>query len=622
MAKYAIGLDYGTLSVRALLIDIQTGEEIASSVFVYPHGVMETELPSGKKLPGSFALQHPQDYLDGLIQTVRDVLGLERSECDEEQRNEPLSEGNDERGKRVCSENDERTRKGVCSESDEKQRGKRTQEETEKQWNRIFPEDIVGIGIDFTASTILPVKADRTPLCQLDEFADEPHAYVKLWKHHGGEKEAQEIDRIAKERGEEWLSLYGGKVSSEWMIPKILETVHRAPEVYQAADRYVEALDWIIWNLTGEESRSACGAGYKAFYHHETGYPGTDFFRALDPAMEHIVEEKLDAPIRGVGTCAGYLTEEMADRLGLCPGTPVGTGIIDAHAAVIGSGVSQPGTMMIIVGTSSCHMLLAEKEAGIPGVAGIVKDGILPGYFAYEAGQCCVGDHFDWFVKNCVPAAYEYEAEERGISIHQLLTQKLEGYRAGQSGLLALDWFNGVRSPLMDFNLNGLMLGMNLQTKPEEMYLALIEATAYGTRMIIESFESAGVPVKELVLGGGIPKKNPMLVQVYADVCRRPVRIASSPNASALGAAILGIAAAVDGEKSVPGEADKVHVGYKDACEAAAKLGKIDEKVYQPDAQNAAVYDRLYAEYKILHEYFGKGANDVMKRLNAVREEA
>ena len=308
----------------------------------------------------------------------------------------------------------------------------------------------------------------------------------------------------------------------------------------------MEALDWIIWQMTGEETRSACGAGYKAFYRHDSGYPTKDFFKALDPAMENIVEEKLDAPIKSIGETAGYLTDSMARELGLLAGTPVGTGIIDAHSSLPGCGIGKPGTMMIIVGTSSCHMMLSETEAGIAGVGGLVKDGIMPGYFGYEAGQCCVGDHFAWFTDNCVPESYEQEARSRGISIHQLLTEKLSGYKAGQSGLLALDWFNGVRSPLMDFNLNGLIMGMNLLTKPEEIYLSLIEATAYGTRMIIEQFENAGVPVNALVLSGGIPAKNKMLVQVYADVCNKEIRISGTDQASALGAAILGIAAAPD----------------------------------------------------------------------------
>ncbi len=552
MGKYAIGVDYGTLSVRSLLVDINTGEEVASSVYEYPHGVMEERIPSGAALAPGWALQDPQDYLDGLIATVKFVVSQKE----------------------------------------------------------IFPEEVVGIGVDFTSSTVMSVKSDMTPMCQLEEFKNEPHAYVKLWKHHGAEQEAQFIDQVIKERGEKWIDLYGGKVSSEWMIPKVLETLRNAPEVYKQADGMMEALDWVIWKMTGVETRSACGAGYKAFYRHDTGYPTREFFRALDPAMENFVEEKMNAPVKSIGETAGYLCPSMAERMGLLEGTPVGTGIIDAHASLPGCGIGKTGEMMIIVGTSSCHMMLSEIEAGIEGVGGLVKDGIMPGYFGYEAGQCCVGDHFAWFVDNCVPESYWLEARDKGISVHQLLTQKLEGYKAGQSGLVALDWFNGVRSPLMDFNLNGLIMGMNLLTKPEEIYLALIEATAYGTRMIIESFEKAGVKVDSVVLSGGIPVKNSMLVQVYSDICKRSIRVSASTQASALGAAILGIAAA--GEEVT---------GYKNASDIARKIGKLHEKVYTPNPENAAVYDRLYMEYVTLHEYFGKGANDVMKRLNRIREE-
>ena len=552
MGKYAIGVDYGTLSVRSLLVDIKTGEEIASSVYEYPHGVMEERIPSGATLAPGWALQDPQDYLDGLITTVKSVISQKE----------------------------------------------------------IFPEEVVGIGVDFTSSTVMSVKSDTTPLCQLKEFENEPHAYVKLWKHHGAEEEALLIDKVIKERGEKWIDLYGGKVSSEWMIPKVLETLRHAPEVYKQADRMMEALDWIIWKMTGVETRSACGAGYKAFYRHDTGYPTKEFFKALDPAMENFIEEKMDAPIKSIGEAAGYLCESMAAQMGLLEGTPIGTGIIDAHSSLPGCGIGKPGEMMIIVGTSSCHMMLSEIEAGIEGVGGLVKDGIMPGYFGYEAGQCCVGDHFAWFVDNCVPESYCIEARDKGISVHQLLTQKLEGYKAGQSGLVALDWFNGVRSPLMDFNLNGLIMGMNLLTKPEEIYLSLIEATAYGTRMIIESFEKAGVKVDSVVLSGGIPVKNSMLVQVYSDICKRNIKVSASTQASALGAAVLGIAAA---KEEV--------TGYKDANEVAQALGKVHEKVYTPNPENTAVYDKLYEEYVTLHEYFGKGANDVMKRLNNIREE-
>ncbi len=555
MAKYTIGLDYGTLSVRALLVDIETGEELAASVYEYPHGVMVESLPSGEKLPPDWALQHPVDYQDGLVSTVREVMAV----------------------------------------------------------SGVRPEDVIGLGVDFTGSTVLAVKADGTPLCCMEEFVHEPHAYVKLWKHHGGEEEARIIDQVAKERKEAWLAYYGGKVSSEWMLPKILETLRRCPRVYHAADRMIDAIDWIIWQMTGVETRSVCGAGYKAFYRHDTGYPSKEFLRALDEKagtteMEHLVEDKLDAPIKSIGETTGYLTEAMAERLGLCSGTPVGTGILDAHASVLGGGIAGADVFMIIMGTSSCHLLQSKREVAIPGICGVVKGGMLPGYYGYEAGQNCVGDLFAWVIKNCVPESYEQEAREKGISIHQLMEEKLTGYRAGSSGLLALDWFNGVRSPLMDFNLSGMVLGMNLQTKPEEIYLSMLEATAYGARMSMENFEQAGISVESIVVAGGIPAKNRMIVQLYADVCNRDIRISGTNQACALGSAILGIVAA-----------DPAVTGYRSVEEAAAKIGKQKDEVFHPNKDNAAVYDKLYQEYRRLLNYFGCGGNDVMKRLKALK---
>lgn len=550
MAKYSIGLDYGTLSVRALLVDITTGEEVGVSVFEYPHGVMETKLSTGEKLPTNFALQHPQDYIDGLIFTIQDVM----------------------------------------------------------EKSQIKPEEVVGIGIDFTAATVMPAKADGTPLCMCKEFEHEPHAYVKLWKHHGAEKEARYIDKVIEERGENWISLYGGKVSSEWMVPKVLETLNNAPEVYKYADRYMEAMDWVTWMLTGEETRSVNGLGYKAFYNHKTGFPSKGFFRAIDERMENFVEDKLNAPIKKIGETAGYLTESMANTLGLCPNTPVGVPMIDAHCGVLGGGVTKSGEMMIVVGTSFCHHVMSEKEADVYGVCGMVKDGILPGRFAYEAGQSGGGDIYAWFTKNCIPEKYELEAREKGMGIHQLLCDKLKDYKTGQSGLVALDWFNGVRSPLADYNLNGLLLGMNLQTKPEEIYMALIEATGFGTRLIVEEFEKADVAIDSIVLSGGIPLKNPMLVQVYADILKREISVCQTAQAGAMGAAMLGIAAA-----------SSQVTGYSNLIEIIENIGKSGDKVYYPNEENIAAYDKLYEEYKTLLEYFGKGSNDVMKRLNKMR---
>lgn len=553
MKKYALGLDFGTLSVRGLLMDIHTGEEVAVCVFEYPHGVMEEMLPTGEKLPAGFALQHPKDYMDGLVAVVT----------------------------------------GLMDES------------------KIAPKQIVGIGIDFTASTLLPVKSDGTPLCVLDEFVHEPHAYVKMWKHHGGEDEASYIDRIIKEREEDWISLYGGKVSSEWMLPKVLETLRRAPKVYQSAERYMEAMDWITWMLTGKEIKSLNAIGHKAFYNHKTGYPSKEFFAAIDEQLELYVEEKMQAPIKKLGEVAGCLTKEMADKLGLCPGTPVGVPMIDAHCGVLGSGVTKPSEMLLNVGTSLCHHIMSEKSVDVQGIYAQVKDGILPGYFAYEAGQSGGGDIFAWFTKNCIPETYEVEAREKGFDIHTLLCEKLKDYKVGQSGLIALDWLNGVRSPLVDFQLSGLLLGLNLQTKPEEIYMTLIEATGFGTKLIVEEFEKAGISIDTIIMCGGIPLKNPMLVQVYADILNRTIRVSQTTQAAAVGAAILGIAAA-------PSEV----TGYHSLEEVAKHIGKRGEQIYSPNSENVHAYDQLYQEYLALYEYFGKGTNDVMKRLKKRREGA
>lgn len=552
MKRYAIGVDFGTLSARAILLDAETGAELASSTKEYPHGVMETTLPTGQRLGPDWALQDPQDYLDCMISTVKAVM--EESGVD--------------------------------------------------------AEKVVGIGLDFTSCTVLPVKRDGTPLCQMEAFSHEPHAYVKLWKHHAAQYCADQLNETAEQMGQEWLALYGGKISSEWLVPKVMQIVKEAPHIYDAADRIIEAGDWIVWKLCGKEVRSACNAGYKALWHHTNGYPSSEFFAALDPRLEHLVEDKLSTEIHPVGSRAGFLTGEMAEAMGLTTNTAVAIGIIDAHASVPACGIHKPGKMLMIMGTSTCHMLLSENEMGVPGSCGIVKGGILPGYYAYEAGQSCVGDHFSWFIDNCLPASYADEAKQRGIGPHQLLREKAEKLKPGESGLVALDWFNGVRSVLMDADRTGLILGMTLQTKPEEIYRALIEATAYGTRNIIEAFEAAGVPVGELAAAGGIAAKDPMTMQIYADVCNREIQIAASTQSGALGSAILGLVAAGP-EKS----------GYATVGEAVAALGSVREDRYCPDPENVRAYEELFREYKLLHDYFGRGGNDVMRRLKRMRAE-
>ncbi len=552
MAKYAIGMDFGTLSGRAVAVEIGTGRELASAVWPYTHAVMDETLWDGQKLPPDWALQYPRDYIEAMEKTIPQVI----------------------------------------------------------RESGIDAQDVIGIGIDFTACTILPVREDGTALCELPEFKHNPHAYVKLWKHHAAQEHANRLNEIAAKRGEDFLPRYGGKISSEWLVPKVMQIVEEAPEVYDAADRIMEAADWVIWQLTGKETRNSCTAGYKAIWHKQKGYPGKDFFKALHPKLENLVEDKLSTDISPLGQKAGEVTAQASRWCGLNPGTAVAVANVDAHVCLPAVGIDGPGKLLAIMGTSTCHIMLGDKEKDVPGMCGVVEDGVMPGYFGYEAGQSCVGDHFAWFVDRCCPEEYVKAAKEKGIDIHVYLTEKAQALKVGESGLVALDWWNGNRSVLVDVDLTGLMVGMTLLTKPEEIYRALIEATAYGTRMIVENFVKSGVPVEELYASGGISQKNAMAMQIYADVLNMPVRIAASKQGPALGSAIFAAVAA-----------GKTAGGYDDVFEAARDMGKVKDTVYRPIPENVAVYNKLYDEYHILHDFFGRGGNDVMKRLKALRKE-
>jgi len=546
--KYSIGLDFGTLSGRALLVELETGREIATSVFEYPHAVMSRQLDCGVELPADFALQHPQDYLDVLTHVIPDVLAQ----------------------------------------------------------TSVSASDVVGVGVDFTACTVLPVLEDGTPLCFLPEFENRPHSYVKLWKHHAAQDQADILNAIAAERGEAWLKRYGGKISSEWIFPKIMETLKKDEAVYDRAFRFVEGTDWLVWQLTGKETHSSGTAGYKAIWHKKNGFPSPEFFEKLDPRMKNIIGTKISDKITALGSRAGEISQKASQLTGLAVGTPVAIGNMDAHVALPAVGITKPGKMLMIMGTSTCHIVMGEQEMDVPGICGVVEDGVVPGYFGYEAGQCCCGDHFAWFVKNCVPAEYTEQAEREGVSIHKVLREKAQKLKVGESGLLALDFWNGNRSTLVDSDLTGMMLGMNLETRPEEIYRALIEATAYGTRIIIENYEEHGVPIHELYAAGGIAAKDEMMMQIYADVTGKEIYLSGSSQAPALGSAMFGAVAG----------------GYFPNMDECAKvLAKIKDTVYRPIPENTRVYDKLYAEYKILYHYFGH-ENNCMKRLKKVRDNA
>jgi len=551
--KYAIGVDFGTESGRAVLVDVADGREVASFVHAYANGVIDDKLPGTDiELDPDFALQDPYDYLEVFKNAIPAVL--EQSGVD--------------------------------------------------------PQDVVGLGIDFTACTMMPTKADGTPLCFLPEWRENPHAWVKLWKHHAAQPEANKLNEIATELGFTFLDRYGGKISSEWFFPKAWQILDEAPEIYEAADRLIEGADWVVWQLTGVETRNSCTAGYKAIWSKREGFPAPEFFKALDPRLEHIVAEKMSTDIQPLGAKAGELTEEAANWTGLRPGTAVAIANVDAHVSVPAATVTEPGRMVIIMGTSNCHMVLGEKEQLVPGMCGVVEDGIIAGLQGFEAGQSCVGDHFAWFVNNCVPAAYEREAKARGRDIHQLLEEKAAQLKPGESGLLALDWWNGNRSVLVDVDLTGMLLGATLATRAEEIYRALIEATAYGTRLIIETFEASGVAVNEIVATGGLPERNKLLMQIYADVTGRSIYVAESSQIGALGSAMHGAVAA-----------GAAAGGYDSIVEASKKMARLQDQAYHPIAEHQKVYDQLYAEYVTLHDYFGRGTNDVMKRLKKLKAE-
>ncbi|WP_127575723.1 ribulokinase [Paenibacillus barengoltzii] len=552
--KYTIGIDYGTQSGRAVLVDLSDGREVADHVTPYPHHVIDERLPgSGIKLEHDWALQHPGDYIEVLRRSVPAVL----------------------------------------------------------QESGIDPADVIGIGIDFTACTMLPVDAQGQPLSFDPALADNPHSWVKLWKHHAAQPEADKINAIAAERGEAFLARYGGKISSEWMIAKVWQILDEAPEIYEKADLFLEATDWVIAQMTGNIVRNSCTAGYKAIWHKQDGYPSKEYFKALDPRLEHLTDTKLRGDVIPLGTNAGGLLPEMAEMMGLTPGIAVAVGNVDAHAAVPAVGVVTPGKLVMAMGTSICHMLLGTEEKQVEGMCGVVEDGIIPGFYGYEAGQSAVGDIFEWYVEEALPAYVKEAAEKEGLNVHQWLEREAAAYKPGQTGLLALDWWNGNRSVLVDTDLTGMILGMTLLTKPQEIYRALLEATAFGTRKIIDAFVRNGVQVDALYACGGLPQKNRLLMQIYADVTNREIFVADSKQTPALGAAMFAAVAA-------GAEAG----GYDSILDAAQNMARVKEETFKPIPAHVEVYEKLYQEYSQLHDYFGRGANDVMKLLKRIKQSA
>jgi L-ribulokinase len=552
--RYTVGVDFGTESGRAVLVDSDDGCELATTVYEYANGVIDERLPEPHahvELQPDWALQDPEDYLRTLEHTVPAVLAEAH----------------------------------------------------------VDPGDVIGIGIDFTSCTMLPTTADGTPLCLFDDLRSDPHAWVKLWKHHAAQPEADRINAVAVERGEPWLPRYGGRISSEWFFAKVLQILDEAPGVYARADRLIEAADWIVWQLTGVETRNNCTAGYKAMWSKRDGFPPDAYFAALDPRLEHVVDEKLSRAIAPVGTRAGVLAERAAALTRLRPGTPVAVANVDAHVSAPAATVTQPGTMVVIMGTSNCHIVLGDELAFVEGMCGAVEDGVVPGLFGYEAGQSGVGDIFAWFADHAVPPEYHEEARRRGTDVHAVLEQAAAGLRPGESGLLALDWWNGNRSVLVDAELSGLVVGLTLATRAPEIYRTLIEATAFGTRVIVDAFESAGVAVDAIVACGGLPQRNELLMQIYADVTGRDFAVAASSQTPALGAAMF---AAVAAGPELGGHASVV--------DASRRMAHLAPRVFRPVDAHHAVYSELYREYVRLHDLLGRDEESVMKTLRRIRQ--
>ncbi len=558
MAKYSIGLDFGTNSVRAIVVNVANGKEVGSAVWNYSQGTSGVILGKDPHI----ARQHPADYVQGTERTIKAALAAARKT------------------------------KGFKA------------------------GDVIGIGVDTTGSTPLPVDAAGKPLALSKEFARNPNAMAWLWKDHTSVIESAEITQLARLVRPQYLAKCGGTYSSEWFFSKILHCLRTDAKVAKAAYSWVEIADWIPAMLTGTEAPDAikvgvCAAGHKAMYSDAWGgYPDAEFLVQLDPRLAEL-RSHLPSCAFTVNESAGVLTEDWARRTGLTAGIPVAVGAFDAHLGAVGSGIT-PGALVKIIGTSTCDMMIAPNDkplADIPGLCGIVNGSILPGYFGLEAGQSAVGDIFNWFVNYIKPLGLKGDA-------HAELTRQAADLKPGQSGLLALDWNNGNRTILVDQRLTGLLLGQTLYTTPGEIYRALIEATAFGALTIIQRFEEYGVKVEQVINCGGIAEKNPLVMQIYADVTGRPMKISRSSQTCALGSAIAG--AVVAGKKAGG------HDCYADAQQAMTGL---KPKVYKPNAKAHRVYEQLYALYRQLHDCFGtntwKGdCSNVMKQLIEIRTQA
>jgi len=549
MRGYAIGVDFGSLSARAVVTDVESGEIVGSAVSEYRHGIMTECLPNGTVLGANWAVQLPQDYLDSLSESV----------------------------------------KGAVADSG------------------VDKNEIIGIGLDVTASTILPTDENGLPMCESEKYIREPNAYIKVWKHHAAQSYADLLERAAEQNGDRTIAeLFGGHVSGEHFLPKAAQIFVEAPELFEDCGRIIEVGDWLVRRLCGVDCRGYCAAAFKTYYSGQTGDLPDELLNSVLPGFCRI-KSKIPERVEFTGDCVGGLNEDGAALLGLPEGIAVSAAGVDAHSTVYGCGVSEAGQLLLIVGTSTCAMLQSETQSAVDGISGVVGNSVFKGLYTYECGQSGVGDIFAWFADSSVDIRYHDEAAERSISLQELLTEKASRLRVGENGMVALDWWNGVRSTLMDFSLSGVIAGLTTDSKPEEIYRALLEATAFGCRKIVETLERGGVEVNTVFAAGGIPLKNPLMMQIYADVLNRDVYIVGREQTGAVGSAVTAAAAAGG--------------GFSELAELTKRYAVPCKTVYHPDGEAVKAYNDLYEIYGEMYNHFGQ-KNGLLGKLNDIRRQA
>jgi len=530
-----IGVDFGTESGRVLVLDLDSGEELTVHVVPYAHGVIDRHLiGSDEPLPDDWALQHPGDWTEVIERGVPAALA----------------------------------EAGVSAER------------------------VAGLGVDFTSCTVLPTDAEGVPLCLTPRWQGRRHAWPKLWKHHAAQRVADRLNEVALERAEPFLERYGGRISSEWYFPKLIEIWVEDREVYEACDVFLEATDWIVWWLTGRLVRQSTTAGYKAMWSPTEGLPPTAYFAAAFPGFEHPAQ-KLGTRFAPLGTRAGALRPELAAKLGLPDTVAVAVGNVDSFVSVPGAGVERPRTFVMVIGTSICDMVVDPVEVRLSGITGVARDGILPGLYGYEAGQAAVGDMLAWFVRT-LGAGDDYEVFELQAA----------DVGPGCSGLVALDWFNGNRTILADANLTGSILGLTLQTTPAEIYRALLESIAFGNRRIMDNFTAHDLALDRIVACGGIAERSPLTMQIIADVSGRMVDVPASREVPARGAALFGAVAA------------GAFTGIGAAVQATRPA---IARTFAPDPDASAIYERVYPIFRAFHDLLGRSQPALLHELKRIR---